>query len=441
MRHFKKLYFQVLLGIIAGVLLGALYPKLGESMQPFSDLFVRLIRMTVAPIVFTTVVVGIAKMGSMRAVGRVGAKALIYFEVITTIALIIGLIVANVVRPGSGMNIDPRSLDTSSIATYVGTAARLSPTQFLLAIVPTSVVDAFARGDMLQVLAFSVFFGVALSRLGVRGSRVVGVLDDTSHALFRLVGMVMTYAPVGVFGAMAFTVGRYGLGTLLSLGQLMIALCITCVLFVVIVLGAVMRICGLSLWKYLRYMKEELLIVFGTSTTEPVLPRMLEKLERLGCSEAVAGFCVPAGYSFNLDGVCIYLTLASVFIAQATNTDLDIKDQLILLAILMLTSKGTAAVSGGAFVTLAATLSSTHFLPVSGLVLLVGVDRILSVPRALTSIIGIGVSTLAIARWDGALDLERARRVLDGQSFRDTQNLDPSCELDPPVVRVKLASS
>jgi aerobic C4-dicarboxylate transport protein len=380
-------------------------------------------------------------MGSMRAVGRVGAKALIYFEVITTIALIIGLIVANVVRPGSGMNIDPRSLDTSSIATYVGTAARLSPTQFLLAIVPTSVVDAFARGDMLQVLAFSVFFGVALSRLGVRGSRVVGVLDDTSHALFRLVGMVMTYAPVGVFGAMAFTVGRYGLGTLLSLGQLMIALCITCVLFVVIVLGAVMRICGLSLWKYLRYMKEELLIVFGTSTTEPVLPRMLEKLERLGCSEAVAGFCVPAGYSFNLDGVCIYLTLASVFIAQATNTDLDIKDQLILLAILMLTSKGTAAVSGGAFVTLAATLSSTHFLPVSGLVLLVGVDRILSVPRALTSIIGIGVSTLAIARWDGALDLERARRVLDGQSFRDTQNLDPSCELDPPVVRVKLASS
>lgn len=441
MRHFKKLYFQVLLGIIAGVLLGALYPKLGESMQPFSDLFVRLIRMTVAPIVFTTVVVGIAKMGSMRAVGRVGAKALIYFEVITTIALIIGLIVANVVRPGSGMNIDPRSLDTSSIATYVGTAARLSPTQFLLAIVPTSVVDAFARGDMLQVLAFSVFFGVALSRLGVGGSRVVGVLDDTSHALFRLVGMVMTYAPVGVFGAMAFTVGRYGLGTLLSLGQLMIALCITCVLFVVIVLGAVMRICGLSLWKYLRYMKEELLIVFGTSTTEPVLPRMLEKLERLGCSEAVAGFCVPAGYSFNLDGVCIYLTLASVFIAQATNTDLDIKDQLILLAILMLTSKGTAAVSGGAFVTLAATLSSTHFLPVSGLVLLVGVDRILSVPRALTSIIGIGVSTLAIARWDGALDLERARRVLDGQSFRDTQNLDPSCELDPPVVRVKLASS
>jgi len=240
---------------------------------------------------------------------------------------------------------------------------------------------------------------------------------------------------------MAFTVGRYGLGTLLSLGQLMIALCITCVLFVVIVLGAVMRICGLSLWKYLRYMKEELLIVFGTSTTEPVLPRMLEKLERLGCSEAVAGFCVPAGYSFNHEGVCISLTLASVFIAQATNTDLDIKDQLILLAILMLTSKGTAAVSGGAFVTLAATLSSTHFLPVSGLVLLVGVDRILSVPRALTSIIGIGVSTLAIARWDGALDLERARRVLDGQSFRDTQNLDPSCELDPPVVRVKLASS
>jgi aerobic C4-dicarboxylate transport protein len=409
-------------------------------MQPLSDLFIRMIRMTVAPLVFTTIVVGIAKMGDMRAVGRVGVKSLIYFETITTVALVLGLVLANVVRPGKGMNIDPRSLDTSIIATYVSSAAKLSPVQFFLNIVPTSVIDAFARGDMLQVLAFSAFFGLALSRLGERSSRLVGILDDASHALFRLVGMVMTYAPIAVFGSMAFTVGRYGLGTLLSLTQLMAALCITCLLFVTIVLGTVMRMCGLSLWKFVYYMKEELLVVFGTSTTEPVLPRMLLKLEGLGCSKAVAGFVVPAGYSFNLDGVCIYLTLACVFIAQATNTDLDIKDQVVLLAILMLTSKGTAAVSGGAFVTLATTLSSTHFLPVSGLALLIGVDRILSVPRALTSIIGIGVSTLAIARWDGALDVDRARRVLSGEAGKGaTQLVAPSAE--PPVGGKNLAPS
>jgi Na+/H+-dicarboxylate symporter len=415
MRLFKQLYFQVLLGIFLGILLGALAPRFGQDMQPFSDLFIRLIRMTVAPIVFATVAVGIARMGSMRDVGRVGVRALIYFELITTLALVIGLIAANLVRPGSGMNVDPRGLDTSIIAGFVGSAEKISATQFVLNIVPTSVIDAFARGDMLQVLAFSVFFGLALSRLGARGATIIKLLDEVSHALFRIVGMVMAYAPVGVFAAMAFTVGRYGLATLLSLGQLAAALCLTCLLFVAIVLGGVMRLCGLSLWKYLRYMREEILIVFGTSTTEPVLPRMLAKLENLGCSKAVTGFVVPAGYSFNLDGVCLYLTLATVFIAQATNTSLDLWDQLLLLGILMLTSKGTAAVSGGAFVTLAATLASTHFLPVSGLVLLVGIDRVLSVPRALTSIIGIGVGTIAIAKWDGALDIDRARRVLDGE--------------------------
>jgi Na+/H+-dicarboxylate symporter len=414
MQLFKQLYFQVLLGIFAGILVGALAPHFGQDMQPLSDLFVRLIRMTVAPIVFATVAVGIARMGSMRDVGRVGVRALIYFEVITTLALIIGLVVANLVRPGSGMNVDPRSLDTSVISGFVGSAQKINATQFVLNIVPTSVIDAFARGDMLQVLAFSVFFGLALSRLGARGATIVSLLDAFSHALFRIVGMVMAYAPIGVFGAMAFTVGRYGLATLLSLGQLAVALCLTCLLFVAIVLGGVMRLCGLSLWKYLRYMREEILIVFGTSTTEPVLPRMLAKMENLGCSKAVTGFVVPAGYSFNLDGVCLYLTLATVFIAQATNTTLDLWDQILLLGILMLTSKGTAAVSGGAFVTLAATLASTHFLPVSGLVLLVGIDRVLSVPRALTSIIGIGVGTIAIAKWDGALDMDRARRVLDG---------------------------
>ncbi len=435
MRLLRQLYFQVLVGIVAGVLLGTFYPSLATSMQPFSDLFVRLIRMTVAPIVFVTVAAGIAKMGSMREAGRVGVRALIYFEVITTVALIIGLIVANLVRPGSGMNVDPRTLDTSVIATYVGSAQKISAVQFLLNIVPTSVIDSFARGDMLQVLAFSVFFGLGLARLGDKTTVVVKTLDEIAHTLFRIVGMVMCYAPIGVFGAMAFTVGRFGLSTLLSLGQLMVALCVTCLLFVAVVLGGVMRACGLSLWKYLRYMKEEILIVFGTSTTEPVLPRMLAKLENMGCSQAVTGFVVPAGYSFNLDGVCIYLTLATVFIAQATNTSLGLWDQLLLLGILMLTSKGTAAVSGGAFVTLAATLSSTHFLPVSGLVLLVGIDRVLSVPRALTSIIGIGVGTIVIAKWDGALDMERARRVLDGDVKIDLIEPEHFPAVEPSVAR------
>jgi aerobic C4-dicarboxylate transport protein len=428
---FKKLYFQVLIGIAAGILLRAVYPRAGESMQPFGDLFVRMIRMTVAPIVFATVSVGIAKMGSVREVGRVGVRALVYFEIITTIALILGLIVANLVKPGAGMNVDPRALDTSVIANYVGSADKISSVGFLLNIIPTSIIESFARGDMLQILAFSIFLGLALARLGPKGAIVVNVLDAASHALFGIVEMVMRYAPIGVFGAMAFTVGRYGIGTLLSLAQLMLALCITCLLFVFVVLGTTMRICGLSLWKFLRYMKEEILVVFGTSTTEPVLPRMLAKLENLGCSQAVTGFVVPAGYSFNLDGVCIYLTLAIVFIAQATNTALDIWDQVLLLAILMLTSKGTAAVSGGAFVTLTATLASTHFLPVSGLVLLVGIDRLLSVPRALTSIIGIGVGTIAIAKWDGALDTERARRILDGEVTIDADAPEHSPVLEP----------
>lgn len=422
MEIFRRLYFQVLLGIGLGIFLGATYPELAVALKPLGDLFVRLIRMTVAPIVFTTVAVGIAKMGKLRDVGRVGVKALIYFEAITTIALVIGLLVANIARPGAGMHVDPASLDTSSISAYIGSAQKISAVEFLLNIIPTSPVEAFARNDMLQVLAFSVFFGLALARLGRSGELLVGVLDQASHVLFRVVGMIMNYAPIGVLGAIAFTVGRYGLGTLLSLGQLMLCLYITCLLFVFVILGAVTRLVGLNLWKYLRYMKEELLIVFGTSTTEPVLPRMIAKLENLGCSQAVTAFVVPAGYSFNLDGVCIYLTLAVVFIAQATGTGLDITQQVILLAILMLTSKGTAAVSGGAFVTLAATLSSTHFLPVAGLALVIGIDRVLSVARALTSIIGIGVGTLVIARWDGALDLARARQVLDGEDIEQADH-------------------
>jgi len=413
----KRLWFQVLVAIGLGVFLGAAYPDLGIALKPLGDLFVRLIRMTVAPIVFTTVAVGIAKMGSLKEVGRVGVKSLIYFEIITTVALIVGLVVANVMKPGAGMHVNPATLDTSSISGYVGSAQKISAVDFFLNIIPTSAIDAFARSDMLQVLAFSVFFGLALSRLGSGGDLIIRVLDQGSHVLFRIVGMVMNYAPIGVLGAIAFTVGRYGLGTLLSLGQLMLCLYATCLLFIVLVLAPVMWLAGLSLWKYLRYMKEELLIVFGTSTTEPVLPRMIAKLENLGCSKAVTGFVVPAGYSFNLDGVCIYLTLAVVFIAQATGTDLDITQQILLLGILMLTSKGTAAVSGGAFVTLAATLSSTHFLPVAGLALVIGIDRVLSVARALTSIIGIGVGTLVIARWDGALDLAQARRVLDGETI------------------------
>jgi aerobic C4-dicarboxylate transport protein len=409
---YKHLYFQVLVAIVIGVLIGYFYPTFGASLKILGDIFIRLIKMMIAPIIFTTVVVGIAKMGDMKEVGRVGLKALLYFEVLTTLALLIGLVVVNLVRPGAGINADVSTIDTSSIADYTAAAEEQSTVDFILHIFPESVVGAFAEGEILQVLLFSVLFGFALTRFGEKGRTLVDLLDQLSHALFDVIGIVMKLAPLGALGAMAFTIGNFGLGALVSLGQLMASVYLTCALFVIIILGLVMRFTGLSLWQFIRYIKEEILLVLGTSSSESALPRMLIKMEEMGCAKPVVGLVLPTGYSFNLDGTSIYLTMAAVFIAQATNTPLSLGQQLGILGVLLLTSKGAAGVTGAGFITLAATLSSVGTVPVAGLALLLGVDRFMSEARAITNLIGNGVATVAIAKWEGALNMARARAVL-----------------------------
>jgi aerobic C4-dicarboxylate transport protein len=413
---YHHLYFWVLVAIVLGVTLGAVAPNVGAQLKPLGDLFIKLIKMVIAPIVFVTVVVGIAGMGDMKKVGRVGLKALIYFEVMTTIALAIGLVVVNVFQPGAGMNVDVSTLDPSSISSYTAAAKQLNATDYLLHMIPDTVVGAFAEGEILQVLVFSVLFGFGLAGLGERGKPVVHLLDEVAHALFGVVGLIMKAAPVGAFGAMAFTIGKYGLGSLIALGKLMAGVYLTCALFVFVILGLVLKACGLSPWKFFGYLKEELLIVLGTSSSESVLPRMMNKLEALGCARPVVGMTIPTGYSFNLDGTCIYLTMAAIFIAQATNTPLTLSQQLTILLVLMLTSKGAAAVTGGGFITLAATLASIGTPPVAGLVLLIGVDRFMSEARALTNMIGNGVATVVVAKWENAFDMDRARRVLAGEA-------------------------
>jgi aerobic C4-dicarboxylate transport protein len=412
---YQTLYFRVICGILIGVILGVVVPEFAASLKPLGDAFIKLIKMMIALIIFCTVVVGIAKMGHMKEVGRVGLKALIYFEAMTTIALIIGLVVVNVFKPGAGMNVDPATLDTKAVASYANAAHSQSTLDFFMNIIPSTIVDAFAKGEILQVLLFSILFGVALNRLGERGKPLLNLLDEGGHALFGVIETIMQLAPIGALGAMAFTVGKYGIGTLLSLASLMAGVYVTCIVFVFVVLGLVMRLAGLSLWKFLGYIKEELLIVLGTSSSESVLPRMIEKMERLGAERTVVGLVIPTGYSFNLDGTSIYLTMAAVFIAQATNTPLSLGDQLWILAILLLTSKGAAAVTGGGFITLAATLSTVGHVPVAGLALLLGVDRFMSEARAITNLIGNGVATVIVAKWEKAFDDERARRVLAGE--------------------------
>ncbi|HJW01710.1 MAG TPA: C4-dicarboxylate transporter DctA, partial [Azospira sp.] len=364
---YKRLYFQVLVAIAIGVALGALYPQSGAAMKPLGDGFIKLIKMMIAPIIFSTVVVGIAKMGDMKEVGRVGLKSLFYFEVVSTIALAIGLVVVNLLQPGAGMNVDPSTLDTKAIASYAAAAKNQSTVDFLMNIIPNSVVDAFAKGEILQVLLFSVLFGLALSQLGDRAKPLVKIMDEFSHALFGIIGMIMHFAPIGAFGAMAFTIGKYGIGSLKQLGFLMANVYITCALFIFIVLGLIAKFSGFSLLKFLGYIKEELLIVLGTSSSESALPRMMTKLENMGCSKPVVGMVIPTGYSFNLDGTSIYLTMAAIFIAQAMNVDLSLTEQLTILGVLLLTSKGAAAVTGGGFITLAATLATLGGkLPVEG---------------------------------------------------------------------------
>ncbi len=425
---YRSLYAQVITAIVIGVLLGHFYPAAGEAMKPLGDGFIKLIKMIIAPIIFCTVVVGIAGMEDMKKVGKTGGLALLYFEIVSSVALVVGLVIINLVQPGAGMNIDAASLDTKGIAAYTGPGKMQGTTDFLLAIIPSTVVDAFAKGEILQVLLFSVLFGFALHRFGGRGTLVFDFIEKTSHVLFAIVGFIMKVAPIGAFGAMAFTIGKYGVGSLLSLGKLMGTFYATCLLFIFVVLGLIARFHGFSIWKFIKYIKEELLIVLGTSSSESVLPRMMAKMENLGAKKSVVGLVIPTGYSFNLDGTSIYLTMAAVFIAQATNTPMTWLQQLTLLGVLLLTSKGAAGVTGSGFIVLAATLSAVGHVPVAGLALILGIDRFMSEARALTNLIGNGVATVVVAKWTGDLDTERLQRQLDGETDAEAQ--EPEAVLD-----------
>lgn len=414
-RASRRLYLQVLAAIAVGVLVGHFFPKTGEACKPLGDLFIRLIKMVIAPIVFVTVSVGIAAMGDLKKVGRVGAKAVLYFEALTTVALFVGIGVVMLVKPGAGIHADVKSLDLKSVPGAEGAVKQGHGfLQFLLDTIPSAVVDAFAKGDVLQVLVFSVLFGLALAKIGQHKSKaIVEILDKFGAALFGIVGLVMRLAPIGAFGAMAFTVGKYGIGTILSLGKLMACFYATCILFVGAVLGLVCFWCGFSVWRLVRYLRDELIIVLGTSSSESVLPRLMDKLENAGCSRSVVGLVVPAGYSFNLDGTSIYLTMAALFVAQATDTALTMGDILGVLGVLLLTSKGAAGVTGSGFVTLAATLASVGKIPVAGLALILGIDRFMSEARALTNLVGNAVATIVVARWEGELDQVRLAHVLE----------------------------
>jgi aerobic C4-dicarboxylate transport protein len=425
---YKSLYAQVVVAIVIGVLVGNFYPDIGSAMKPLGDGFIKLVKMMIAPIIFCTVVIGIAGMEDMKKVGKTGGLALLYFEVVSTIALLVGLVVINLLKPGVGMNVDPHTLDTKGIAAYTGPGKLTGVVDTLMNIIPNSAVDAFAKGEVLQVLLFAVLFGFALHRFGGRGTLVFDMVERTSHVLFGIVGLIMKVAPLGAFGAMAFTVGKYGLGSLFSLGKLMASFYITCLIFVFVVLGAIARMHGFSVWKLIKYIKEELLIVLGTSSSETVLPRMMAKLENLGATKSVVGLVIPTGYSFNLDGTSIYLTMAAVFIAQATNTDLSLMQQLGILAVLVLTSKGAAGVTGSGFIVLAATLSATGGIPVAGLALILGIDRFMSEARALTNLVGNAVATLVVAKWTNELDTKRLAQQINGETLRDAQ--EPEAVID-----------
>lgn len=412
---FSSLYFQVLLAITLGVFLGHVYPELGADMKPLGDGFVKLIKMIIAPVIFCTVVTGIAGMESMKAVGKTGAIALLYFEVVSTIALIIGLCVVNLLQPGAGMNVDPAALDASAISAYAEQAKSQGIIAFLLDIIPGSVIGAFASGNILQVLLFAVLFGFSLHHIGEKGQIIFGVIDSFSKVIFGIINMIMRLAPVGAFGAMAFTIGKYGVGSLVQLGQLIACFYFTCLFFIFIVLGSIAKASGFSILRFISYIREELLIVLGTSSSESVLPRMLDKMEKLGCQKSVVGLVIPTGYSFNLDGTSIYLTMAAIFIAQATNTPLDLFQQITLLVVLLISSKGAAGVTGSGFIVLAATISAVGHLPLAGLALILGIDRFMSEARALTNLIGNGVATVVVAKYCKQLDEKKMDAVLGGK--------------------------
>ena len=415
-RASKSLYIQVLIAIALGIALGYFFPDIATQMLPFGDGFVKLVRMMIAPIIFITVVVGIGKLTDTAEVGRIGLKAIVYFEVMTTIAMLIGLVVGHLVQPGAGQNIDPATLDAKSVAKYT-TAPHLGVAEFLVNIIPDTVVGAFAKGDILPVLFFAVLFGIGMANIGERGKMVMHVLEEANQALFAVISIIMRVAPLGAFGAMSFTVGKYGIGALANLGVLMLCFYLTCVLFVFIVMAGVMRLAGLRLWPLLRYLKEEFFIVLGTSSSEAALPSLMAKLEALGCARPLVGLVVPLGYAFNLDGTSIYFTMAITFIAQALNIPLSWGDYALILAVLLLTSKGAAAITGGGFITLAATLSTLNGkVPVTGIVLVLAIDRFMSEARAITNLFGNSVATIVVARWEGQLNAEQARRVLAGEA-------------------------
>lgn len=412
----KKLYVQVIIAVIAGAVLGALSPGFATQLKVFSDIFIRLIKMVLAPVIFGTVVLGIAKMDSMKQLGRIGVKSLIYFEVASTLALLIGLLVVNVIRPGDGMNVDVRTLDAGVVKQYAQAAARQDGILgFIVHTVPESIADAFTRGDILQILVFGILFGIALSQIGPRAQPVVAVLDSFLTATFRIVAMVMRAAPIGAFGAMAFTIGAYGVGSLLMLDKVLLCVYLTCIVFAVFGFGLAARLCGVSLWKFLKFIGDEIFTVAGTCSSESVLPQLMRKLEAAGVPKPVVGLVVPGGLSFNADGSAIYFAIAALFIAQATNTPLSLLQQLTILGVLMLTSKGSAGVAGAGFVTLAATLAAMQDIPVAGLVLLLGVDRFMAEARSVTNTIGNAVGAVVVAAWDGCLDRAKLAAALEGR--------------------------
>ncbi len=412
MKWLKSLYVQVLIGIVLGISLGYLWPEQGAALKPLGDAFVKAVKMLIAPIIFCTVVTGIAIMGDLKKIGRVGAKALLYFEVVTTMALIIGLVVARELQPGHGIHANAATLDASSVSQYTTAAKQQSTVDFLLHIIPNTFVSAFSDGEILQVLLIAVLAGIALAQMGTKAAPVMDLLHAVSKMFFGIVGMVTKAAPIAAFGAMAFTIGKYGVGTLLSLGKLMACVYLTCALFIFIVLGIIARMHGFSLIKVLKYIKDELLVVLGTSSSETALPSLMEKMEQAGCGKSVVGIVLPAGYSFNLDGTSIYLTMAALFVAQATDTSLTLGQEIGILAVLLLTSKGAAAVTGGGFITLAATLSATGTIPVAGLALILGVDRFLSEARAITNLIGNTVAMLVVAKWEKEFDPVKGQALL-----------------------------
>ncbi|MCK6395660.1 MAG: dicarboxylate/amino acid:cation symporter [Zoogloea sp.] len=412
---YKVLYVQVLFAIVCGVLLGYFEPKLGVDLKPLGDGFIKLVKMIIAPVIFCTVVHGIAGMQDMKKVGRVGGKALLYFEIVSTLALAIGLVVANVAQPGAGFNADVSTLDTKAIEGYTAKAHAQTTTEFVLNIIPSTFVDAFAKGDILQVLLLAILFGFSLAAMGDKGKPVFDFVEQISHVMFGIVNSVMKLAPLGAFGAMAFTIGKYGVASLVPMAKLMGAFYLTCGLFIFVVLGAIARYTGFSIVKFIKYIREELLIVLGTSSSESALPKLMHKLEKMGCSRSVVGLVVPTGYSFNLDGTNIYMTMAALFIAQATNTDLTLTQELTILVVAMLTSKGASGITGAGFITLASTLAVVPTIPVAGMALILGIDRFMSEARALTNITGNAVATVVISASEKELDRERMALALDGK--------------------------